>query len=212
MRSNFLFTLPLLIASIVVVTVASASFVQMLIQDSSVKSTTGIEKRISSDLLEGTPANFPVVARIGRPSRLMIPKINVDVGFEYVGLTGDGAMDVPKIPTDVAWFELGPRPGEIGSAVVAGHFGWKNGIAAAFDNLYKLQRGDKLYVVDETGTTTTFVVRGLRTYGENKNASDVFTSSDGESHLNLITCEGIWDQVGKSYSNRIVIFTDKATR
>jgi hypothetical protein len=30
----------------------------------------------------------------------------------------------------------------------------------------------------------------------------------GKVHLNLITCGGVWDKVGKSYSNRIVVFAD----
>ena len=145
----------------------------------------------------------------GLPIRLRIPKIGVDAAFEYVGLTPDGAVGVPSGPASVAWFNLGPRPGEKGSAVIDGHYGWKNGIPAAFDNLYKLQKGDELYIEDEKGAVTTFVVRELRTYGENEDASGVFGSSDGKAHLNLITCEGVWSAAKKSYSDRLVVFTDK---
>ncbi len=118
-------------------------------------------------------------------------------------------MDTPKGPADVGWFYFGPRPGEKGSAVIAGHEGWKNGIPAVFDNLYKLRTGDKIYVKDAKGTTTTFVVRGSRTYGEHDDASGAFYSNDGKAHLNLITCEGIWNKATKSYSNRLVVFSDK---
>lgn len=148
-------------------------------------------------------------ASAGLPMRLKIPSINVDSAVEYAGLTPDGAMDVPKERANVAWFNLGSRPGENGSAVIAGHFGWKNGIAAAFDNLSKLHKGDKVYVADKNGATTTFVVRELRRYSENEDASGVFNSSDGKVHLNLITCEGTWNTARKSYSNRLVVFTDK---
>ena len=141
---------------------------------------------------------------------LRIPKINVDAAIQYVGLTPQGAMDVPKGPADVAWFDLGPRPGENGSAVIAGHEGWKDGIHAVFDNLHTLQKGDKLYVEDENGTTITFVVREVKLYDQNQDASDVFGSSDGAAHLNLITCAGTWHAAEKSYSNRLVVFTDKA--
>ncbi|MDP1709741.1 MAG: class F sortase, partial [Candidatus Komeilibacteria bacterium] len=66
--------------------------------------------------------------RPGLPLRLKIPEINVDSVVEYVALTPDGAMDIPKNIGDVAWFNLGPRPGESGNAVIAGHFGrLKNG-------------------------------------------------------------------------------------
>jgi LPXTG-site transpeptidase (sortase) family protein len=146
---------------------------------------------------------------VGIPIFLVIPKINVDAAIVPVGLTSDGAMGVPTGPTGTAWFELGPRPGEIGSAVIDGHEGWKGGIAAVFDNLYKLQIGDQVYVQDEQGAATAFVVRSSGTYGQNGDASDVFSSSDGKAHLNLITCEGTWNAAEKSYSNRLVVFTDQ---
>jgi sortase A len=152
---------------------------------------------------------LPKIEGPGVPIRLNIPQINVNAVIERVGLTAAGAMDVPKGPADTAWFDLGPRPGEKGSAVISGHYGWKNGIPAAFDDLHKLQKGDKIFVGDEKGATTTFMVREMRMYDQNADATDVFGSNDGQVHLNLITCEGVWDSVKKSYSNRLVVFTDK---
>lgn len=154
--------------------------------------------------------NFQLfVTPIGKPVRLKIPKINVDANIEYVGLTRNGAMDVPKSKVNVAWLKLGQRPGENGTAVIAGHFDRENGKPAVFNNLYKLRKGDKLYIEDNKGVNTTFVVRKSRSYDPNANASDVFGSNDRKSHLNLITCEGIWNKVSKSYSKRLVVFTDK---
>jgi LPXTG-site transpeptidase (sortase) family protein len=145
----------------------------------------------------------------GLPFRLVIPKIKVDASIEYVGLTAQGTMAVPKGPTSTAWFDLGPRPGDDGSAVIAGHEGWKDGIGAVFDDLYKLQVGDVVYIKDKNGITTTFVVRKIYTYDQNADASDVFGSNDGKAHLNLITCEGTWNAAQKSYSGRLVVFADK---
>lgn len=145
----------------------------------------------------------------GLPIRLKIPGINVDAAIEQVGLTAGGAMDVPKNQNNVAWYSLGQRPGEIGSAVIAGHFDWKNGLPAVFYRLDKLQKGDKIYVEDDRGATITFVVRESRNYDPKADASDVFISNDGKSHLNLITCEGIWSKAANSYSKRLVVFSDK---
>lgn len=145
---------------------------------------------------------------VGKPVHLTIPKINVDSDVEYVGLTSGGAMDVPKGP-DVAWFDLGPRPGEDGTAVIAGHYGIKDGKGSVFDNLYKLRKGDKVYIKDDKGMTISFVVRETRRYNPKDDASDVFGTNVGKSHLNLITCEGVWDKVSQSYSERLVVFTDK---
>ncbi|MFA5022342.1 MAG: class F sortase [Patescibacteria group bacterium] len=147
---------------------------------------------------------------LGFPIRLKIPKINVDTALEHVGLTSQGAVDVPKDPANVAWYDLGPRPGQNGSAVITGHYGWwKDGRVGVFNNLSKLKKGDKVYVQDEKGVTTTFVVQEFRSYDQNADAWDVFGSSDGKSHLNLITCEGVWNEVFKSYTKRLVVFTDK---
>jgi sortase A len=145
---------------------------------------------------------------VGLPFRLKIPSINVDANIEQVGFTPDRAMDVPKQPDDVAWFNLGPYPGEIGSAVIDGHSGWKNNRPAVFDNLSKLKKGDKIYVEDKTGVKTTFIVREIRDYSPNGNDLDVFNSNDGLAHLNLITCSGAWNEIAQTHSDRLIVFTD----
>lgn len=144
----------------------------------------------------------------GLPVRLQIPKIKVDVALESVGLT-QGAVGVPKDIANAAWYNLGPRPGASGSAVITGHYGWwKNGALGVFNNLNKLRKGDKIYVKDRKGTTVNFIAREFKIYGENEIVPDIFFSNDGKSHLNLITCEGVWDKVSKSYSKRLVVFAD----
>jgi len=155
--------------------------------------------------------NVSVVERMDSelPVRLMIPAIKADALIESLGLTLEGRMDAPKGPANAGWFNLGVRPGEVGSAVIDGHSGWKNDIPAVFDDLHKLQKGDKIYIKDNKGIVTTFVVREFRTYDPKADASDVFFSNDGESHLNLITCTGVWDEISKSSSKRLVIFADK---
>jgi sortase A len=146
----------------------------------------------------------------GLPVRLKIPTIEVDATVEQVGLTPKGEMDTPKDPAEVAWLNLGARPGENGSAVITGHYGtWKNGSGSVFDNLHKLKKGDNVYMEDEKGETISFIVRESRSYEPSADASDVFSSDDEGSHLNLITCEGTWNKDLKSYSERLVIFTDK---
>jgi len=140
--------------------------------------------------------------------RLRIPAIRVDAAIEAVGLTADGAVGTPKGRFDVAWFDMSPRPGETGSSVIDGHYGWKDNLPAVFDDLSKLHPGDKLYVDDGSGSSTVFVVRKVVSYGENDAAASVFGTNDGKAHLNLITCEGIWNKARQSYSGRLVVFAD----
>ena len=148
-------------------------------------------------------------ARFGLPTRLNIPSINIDTPIEYVGLTSDGAMGAPKERANVAWFDLGPRPGESGSAVISGHYGRQNWKGSVFDDLHKLRKGDKIYIEDFNGQVVSFEVRENRRYDPNEDALEVFGSSDGKSHLNLITCEGVWDESIQQYPKRLVVFTDK---
>jgi LPXTG-site transpeptidase (sortase) family protein len=143
------------------------------------------------------------------PVRLKIPNISVDAAIDSVGLTPAGRVDVPKGPATAAWFNLGPSPGEPGSAIIDGHSGWKNGIPAVFDNLYKLKKGDKIYVEDSSGVSTAFVVREFRSFSPNAEASVVFNAVDGLAHLNLITCTGDWNPITKTHTDRLVVFTDK---
>jgi LPXTG-site transpeptidase (sortase) family protein len=147
--------------------------------------------------------------QIGLPLRLRIPKISVDSSIVNVGILADGTMDVPKGPDGAAWYQLGPRPGEIGSAVIDGHSGWKDGIPAIFDYLYKLRKGDKINIEDNKGATISFIVSAIRNYDPSADATNIFTSKDNLSHLNLITCTGDWNDVTKSTNKRLVIFADK---
>lgn len=144
----------------------------------------------------------------GLPVRLRIPAISVDSAIEDALITPDGRMDVPAGSVNVAWFSLGPHPGQIGSAVIGGHFGISNNVPFVFYNLDKLTIGDKIYIVDDKGETLTFAVRSIKSFDRNADATTVFTSDDGLAHLNLITCEGVWNQINGNYPERLVIFTD----
>jgi len=165
----------------------------------------------------GIPANAPIATppgaggteNIGAPVRVRIPSIGVNALIEPVALTATAAMDTPKNPLDAGWYDLGPRPGETGSAVVDGHVDWYNGGAAVFANLDKLMAGDKIMINDASGATLTFTVRESLRYDPSADATAVFISNDGLAHLNLITCDGVWEKQTKQYSKRLVVFADK---
>lgn len=142
------------------------------------------------------------------PIRLMIPMLKINTPIKSLGLTSGGAMETTKGADDVAWFNLGPRPGEKWSAVIAGHYGiWKNGDISVFNKLNTLRKGERISVTDNKGVTIFFRVRTSKIYKMNADATAVFSSTDGEAHLNLITC--VFDKVSKTYPKRLVVFTDK---
>jgi len=146
---------------------------------------------------------------VGVPVRIKLPRIRVNAVIRSVGLTSNGSMDVPVLPRDAAWYKLGPRPGEKGSAVISGHINWWHGATGVFQNLHALKQGDMIAVQDEKGTVTSFVVRAIRELAQNQDASGVFYSYDNKSHLNLVTCSGVWVRGIQQYSKRLVVFADK---
>lgn len=148
----------------------------------------------------------------GLPVRLKIPIIGVDSAIEDALITPDGRMDVPFGSKNVAWFALGPHPGQQGSAVIGGHYGIKNGVPFVFYKLDNLKVGDNIYIVDDKNNTLVFVVRAIKLFNRDADATTVFASDDGLAHLNLITCEGLWNKINDSYPERRVIFTDAVVK
>jgi LPXTG-site transpeptidase (sortase) family protein len=167
--------------------------------------------RLNAGITDKPFGTYQEQASPGLPVRLKIPGINVDSAIESVGLTSDGAVGIPKDPNNAAWYNVGPRPGEIGSAVITGHVNWYFGATGVFADLHKVKPGDKITVLDDKGSIISFVVREIRNYDAAADAIDVFYTNDGKSHLNLITCEGVWNKIKRQYSERLVVFTDKET-
>ncbi|MEK7089564.1 MAG: class F sortase, partial [Patescibacteria group bacterium] len=179
---------------------------------------TGLTKKVSTETSTTTNTSSTTQSAVlgntknGSPIRITIPKLNVDAKFQYNGLKSDGTMEIPNNVVDVGWFTGSARPGEKGVAVVTGHVAQiLGGILTkpgVFKNLNELRAGDTIYVTNDKGATTTFVVRESRLYDPLADATSVFTAKDNGSHLNLITCEGTWNAAKQSYSQRLVVFTD----
>lgn len=140
---------------------------------------------------------------------LKIPKIGVNVFLEKVGITTNGILDVPKNFINAGLYALWPFPWEKGNAVIDGHYGWINKKWAVFNNLYKLKKWDNIYVYDSKWNIIIFVVNIIKIYKQNENTTDIFNSNDSKAHLNIITCQWIWDKYKKSYPNRLVVFADR---
>lgn len=151
--------------------------------------------------------NAPTIHPAVLPVRLQALRLKIDAPVLPLGMTREGAMDSPEDPATLGWFDMGPRPGELGTAVIDGHFGLKGSKAAAFDHLGELHVGDMITVTDSQGAFDIFKVREMRLYASTALAPEVFHSQEG-SHLNLITCAGTWNPSLKSYSQRLVVFTD----
>ncbi len=157
----------------------------------------------------GAAADDVMVRDAGAPVRLKIPAINVDAPIEDVGLTPDGAMDTPKDFGDTAWYQLGPRPGEQGNAVIAGHVDRVGGEAVFWD-LRQLTPGDEIIVISDDGITHHFAVTGLQKYAlDTAPLTEIFGSTDG-IHLNLVTCDAQtpFDRASGKYGGHVLVRAD----
>ncbi len=145
--------------------------------------------------------------KISGPRRLVIPAIKVNSGIESLGLTKSGEMEAPKSYLKAGWFNLGPRPGESGVAVIAGHLDSAYGAPGVFWHLNKLKAGDDIYVTDANGKNLRFRVSGSKIYSANFSSGEIFEKG-GSARLNLITCNGVWDKKAQNYTKRLVVSAD----
>jgi sortase (surface protein transpeptidase) len=123
-------------------------------------------------------------------------------------MDSDGRMDVPGSSFTVGWWKLGTIPGELGSAVIDGHFDTPQGKPGVFYDLGKLSADDQIIVLDEYGHDLRFAVRSVSSVSDNNFPLEkVFADSSGR-RLNLITCSGTWDRALKNYSDRLVVYSE----
>lgn len=151
----------------------------------------------------------PTQKPITLPVKIQIPKIGVNAEIESVGLDKQNKMDVPKLVENVAWYNLGAKPGEKGSAVMAGHLDKITGAPAVFYNLSSLAPGDRITVTNRSGDNFIFIVTRISKYPDKQfPLQEVFAGPTDTARLNLITCEGVFDRKTKNYSDRVVVYSE----
>ncbi|MDB5187962.1 MAG: hypothetical protein JWO50_482 [Candidatus Kaiserbacteria bacterium] len=141
------------------------------------------------------------------PYRLIIPTLSINAGVQYVGVKSNGNMATPSNFTDVGWYKYGTTPGDIGSAVFAGHVDNGLGLAGVFKHLKDLKVGDSIYVQSKDGTKLHFVIYDIESYDYNSAPTERIFNAHAYIGLNLITCDGDWVPSGKTYDHRLVVYS-----
>jgi sortase (surface protein transpeptidase) len=144
---------------------------------------------------------------VGLPVRLSIPAINVDAPIEPVGVDASNNMATPQNPWDTAWYAPGPRPGQIGNAVIAGHVDYHDIGAVVFWNLHQLSPGAEIVVTADDGSRRRFVVTDVEIYPSDQAPLEQIFGATGDVNLNLVSCIGDFDPSTRSYNQRIVVYT-----
>ena len=143
------------------------------------------------------------------PVRLRIPFIGVDTGLEALGRAPDLSIEVPRLPNSAGWWAGGPRPGQVGPAVILGHVDSKTG-PAVFFRLGELEAGDEVLVDRADGTTAHFLVTSLERYHKAEFPSELVYYPTVEAELRLVTCGGPFDSSTGHYRDNVVVFAAQA--
>jgi LPXTG-site transpeptidase (sortase) family protein len=143
---------------------------------------------------------------LAMPLRLAIPRLGVDAPIIAVGLTQEGAMDVPQQAHEVGWYEHSQRPGLKGNAVLAGHLDWY-GVSGVFRRLAELVAGDTVAIHGADGQERAYTVEWRRSYAASSAIAvvgEVFEPLE-RAALTLITCGGRWNPATQRYDTRVVV-------
>jgi sortase (surface protein transpeptidase) len=143
--------------------------------------------------------------RPAAPAELSIPAIGVDTPLVRLSLNSDGTLDVPADFSLAGWFVLGPRPGEPGPAVIAGHVDSTAG-PAVFFRLGQLAPGSVVRVATKDRDVVLFRVYAVREYPKTAFPSSLVYGPTPGPELRLITCGGPFDARTGHYLDNIVVF------
>lgn len=155
------------------------------------------------------PTVAPSDAPAPRPGSVEIPVIGVLSDLVDLDLDESRHLEVPSDVDLAGWYVRGPRPGEDGPAVIAGHVDSTRG-PAVFWRLRDLQPGDEVRIHRVDGSMVTFVVDRLGRWPKSEFPTDeVYRRADGPE-LRLITCGGAFDDRAGSYLDNVVVFASLA--
>jgi LPXTG-site transpeptidase (sortase) family protein len=141
------------------------------------------------------------------PTRLLIPKIDVDAPFTELAVDAAGKLQPPTADDTnlVGWYAKGVSPGEPGAAIIAGHVDTTTS-AAVFANLRELEEGDQFTVKRADGRDATFVVDSADTFAKDDFPDKRVYADTRDAEVRLITCAGDYDHSAKDYTENLVVF------
>ncbi len=136
--------------------------------------------------------------------RLRISALGVDTDLSPIGLNTDGSLQVPPLDEvqRAGLFTEGPKPGQIGPAVIAGHING-GGQPGVFAQLASLREGDTVDVDTPDGPRRFTVYQVLTAHKREFPQEAVYSDTAGPE-LRLISCTG--RLLGREYEDNQIVF------
>jgi len=154
----------------------------------------------------GTSTNLGPILNGSAPVAIAIPSIGVHTSnFVNLGRAADGSLQVPQDFSSVGWYTLGPSPGQLGPAILAGHVDSHNG-PAIFYRLGALKAGARVTIGRMDGSTATFSVDRIQRFRKDRFPTALVYGRTSRAELRLITCGGSFDPKSGHYVDNIVAF------
>ncbi len=142
---------------------------------------------------------------VAKPSWLVIPAIGVSTTLVRLGLTAQDTLQVPATAAVAGWYTGSPRPGQIGSAILAGHIDSQLG-PGVFYRLSELKRGQYIYVIRTDHTVGVFEVTAVHLYAKAQFPATTVYGPVPDAELRVITCGGTFDYATGSYLSNVVVY------
>ena len=139
------------------------------------------------------------------PEALIIPAIGVQTRLIRLGRTSAGALQVPATTTVAGWYTGGPRPGELGAAVIAGHVDSVSG-PGVFFRLNLLRPRNLILVRRADHSLAACRVVSVRTYAKRNFPTAVVYGPAPAAELHLVTCGGTFDAATGHYRSNVIVF------
>ncbi|MFF7985963.1 class F sortase [Streptomyces sp. NPDC007901] len=154
-----------------------------------------VEERLRAPALPHSP-----------PTRIRIPAIHVNAPLMGLSLTPAGSLDVPPAGEKnlAGWYEAGTAPGEIGTAIVAGHVDNTEGPAVFYD-LGALKRGATIEVDRQDKAVAVFTVDAVEVYQARDFPDEKVYGAARRPELRVITCGGGYSRT-TGYQGNVVVF------
>jgi sortase (surface protein transpeptidase) len=140
------------------------------------------------------------------PVSLTIPAIGVHTKLTRLGITRQGTLQVPTSTSVAGWYTGSPRPGEVGSSVIAGHIDSYLG-PGIFYRLSEMRPGQRIYVRRANGSLAVFSVTAVQQYPKDRFPTGQVYGPAPDAELNLITCGGTFDYATRSYLSNTVVYS-----
>jgi hypothetical protein len=140
-----------------------------------------------------------------QPLSVSVPRLHIASRLERLGVDGRGEMEVPQDPASAGWYHLGPTPGALGPAVIAGHVTWDR-VPAVFFRLAEARPGDVVEVTRSDHRVAVFRVSRVTRYAKTRFPTRAVFGGVDHAALRLITCGGDYDSSTHRYRDNVVAF------